>query len=105
MSVAQEIRKAIDGKEGINYSLANGLLDRLEALEANIEAVESAPHFKRHPQNPQLTKITTEGKLYKEYSASYRDTVIKLYKVLCVDIEVDEESPLRLFIKGLQEKK
>lgn len=104
MSISQDIRKAIDGKEGINYSLAHGLLDRLEALEANIETVETAAHFKRHPQNPQLTKITTEGKLYKEYSASYRDTVIKLYKVLCVDIEVDEESPLRVFLKGLRQK-
>jgi hypothetical protein len=102
MTVSQEIRKAIDGKDGINYSLANGLLDRLEALEENIAVVEHAPHFKSHPQNPQLKKLTVEGRLYREYSASYRDTVIKLYKVLCVDLEVEEESPLRTFLKGLQ---
>lgn len=104
MSVAQEIRTAIDGKEGINYDLARGLLDRLEALEENVAAVERAPHFKTHPQNPQLKKLTIEGRLYREYSASYRDTVIKLYKVLCVDLDVDEESPLRAFLKGLQNK-
>lgn len=102
MSVSQEIREAIKGKEGINYSLANGLLDRLEALEENISVVERAAHFKTHPQNPQLKKLTIEGRLYREYSASYRDTVIKLYKVLCVDLETDEESPLRAFLKGLQ---
>lgn len=102
MSVAQEIRKAIDGKEGINYSLAHGLLDRLEALEENMAAVEREPHYKSHPQNPNLKKLTVEGRLYREYSASYRDTVIKLYKVLCVDLEVEEDSPLRAFIKGLQ---
>lgn len=102
MSVAQEIRKAIEGKEGINYSLAHGLLDRLEALEENMAAVERAPHYKIHPQNPNLKKLTVEGRLYREYSASYRDTVIKLYKVLCVDLEVEEDSPLRAFIKGLQ---
>lgn len=102
MSVAQEIRKAIEGKEGVNYSLANGLLDRLEALEENIAEVERAPHYKAHPQNPNLKKLTVEGRLYREYSASYRDTVIKLYKVLCVDLEVEEDSPLRAFIKGLQ---
>lgn len=104
MSVSQQIRKAIDGKEGINYTLARGLLDRLEALETNIAAVENAPHFKTHPQNPQLKKITVEGKLYREYSASYRDTVIKLYKVLCADLDIEEESPLRAFLKGLQDK-
>lgn len=104
MSVSQEIRKAIAGKEGINYSLANGLLDRLEAIEENIEIVERAPHFKTHPQNENLKKLTVEGKLYREYSASYRDTVIKLYKVLCDDMEDEGESPLRAFLKELQKK-
>lgn len=104
MNVSQEIRKAIDGKTGINYDLARGLLDRLEALEENIAAVERAPHYRTHPQNPSLKKITVEGKLYREYSASYRDTVIKLYKVLCVDLDIEEESPLRAFLKGLQDK-
>ena len=104
MSVSQEIRNAIEGKEGINYSLANGLLDRLEALEENIAAVERAPHYKTHPQNENLKKLTIEGRLYREYSASYRDTVIKLYKVLCVDLDVEQDSPLRAFLKGLQDK-
>lgn len=104
MRVSQEIRKAIDGKEGINYSLANGLLDRLEALEENMEAVERAPHFKTHPQNPKLKKLTVEGKLYREYSASYRDTVIKLYKVLCVDFEDDTVSPLRAFLERVNKQ-
>ena len=104
MSVSQEIRKAITGKEGINYSLANGLLDRLEALEENIAAVERAPHYKTHPQNENLKKLTVEGKLYREYSASYRDTVIKLYKVLCVDLDDEGESPLRAFLRELQNK-
>ena len=101
MSVAQEIREAIEGKEGINYSLAHGLLDRLEALEENMAAVERAPHYKSHPQNPNLKKLTVEGRLYREYSASYRDTAIKLYKVLCVDLEVEEDSPLRAGLKAL----
>ena len=102
MNVSREIRKAIDGKTGINYSLANGLLERLEALEENIAVVERAPHFKSHPQNPNLKKLTVEGRLYREYSASYRDTVIKLYKVLCVDVETSEESPLRAFFESLK---
>lgn len=101
MSVAQEIRKAIEGKEGINYTLANGLLDRLEALEENMAAVERAPHYKTHPQNPALKKMTVEGKLYREYSASYRDTVIKLHKMLCSDIDLGEESPLRIGLQAL----
>lgn len=101
MSVSQEIRDAIKGKTGINYTLANGLLDRLEALEENIAAVEREPHYKTHPQNPNLKKMTVEGKLYHEYSASYRDTVIKLYKVLCVDLDVERESPLREGLKAL----
>lgn len=101
MSVSQEIRNAIKGKEGINYSLANGLLDRLEALEENIAAVEREPHYKTHPQNPNLKKLTIEGRLYREYSASYRDTVIKLYKVLCVDLDIKEDSPLREGLKAL----
>lgn len=104
MSVSQEIREAIAGKEGINYSLANGLLDRLEAIEENIEIVERAPHFKAHPQNENLKKLTVEGRLYREYSASYRDTVIKLYKVLCADLEEEGDSPLRAFLKELQKK-
>lgn len=102
MSVASQIRLMIDGKEGINYSLAHGLLDRLEALEENIQVVERAEHFKTHPTNPHLKKLTVEGRLYREYSASYRDTVIKIYKVLCVDLETDEESPIRAFLNGLQ---
>lgn len=104
MTVAQKIRKAIDGKEGVEYDLARGLLDRLDALEENIAVVERAPHFKTNPHNPQLKKQTVEGKLYREYSASYRDTIIKLYKVLCVDMDVEEESPLREFLKGLHNK-
>ena len=101
MSISQEIRDAIKGKTGINYTVANGLLDRLEALEENIAAVERKPHYKTHPQNPNLKKVTVEGKLYREYSASYRDTVIKLYKVLCVDLNVEQDSPLREGLKAL----
>jgi len=95
MSVAQEIRKMIEGKSGINITLAQGLLDRLEAIEKNIEIVEKAEHFKSHPQNPAIKKLTIEGKLYKDYSASYRDTVIKLYKMLCDDVEENKSSGLR----------
>ena len=104
MSVAVEIRKMIEGKEGVNYTLAHGLLDRLESLEKNIEIVEKAEHFKSHPSNPDLKKLTIEGKLYKEYSASYRDTVIKLYKMLCDEGEGEGTSPLREFLKALQER-
>lgn len=104
MSVAVEIRKMIEGKSGVNYTLAHGLLDRLEALEKSIEIVEKAEHFKTHPTNPALKKLTIEGKLYKEYSASYRDTIIKLYKLLCDVGEGESASPLREFLKALQER-
>lgn len=104
MSVANEIRKMIEGKEGIGYSLANGLLDRLEALETNLATVEKAEHYKSHPKNPELKKMTVEGRLYREYSASYRDTVIKLYKLLCDDMEDDEKSPLREFMEMMKAK-
>lgn len=104
MSISQEIRKAIEGKTGINISLANGLLDRMEALEENIAKVERAEHYKVHPQNPNIKKMTVEGRLYREYSASYRDTVIKLYKLLCVDLEDDVVSPLRAFFEMVGDK-
>ena len=95
MGVAAEIRTMIEGKSGVNITLAHGLLDRLEAIEKNIEIVEKAEHFKSHPLNPEIKKLTIEGKLYKEYSASYRDTVIKLYKMLCDGVEDNKQSPLK----------
>lgn len=95
MSVAEEIRKMIEGKSGINITLAHGLLDRLDAIEKNIKIVENAEHFKCHPLHPEIKKLTIEGKLYKEYSASYRDTVIKLYKMLCDEGEDNKASGLR----------
>lgn len=95
MSIAAEIRNMIEGKSGINITLAHGLLDRLEAIEKNIEIVEKAEHFKAHPLNPEIKKLTIEGKLYKEYSASYRDTVIKLHKMLCDDGNDNKQSPLK----------
>lgn len=101
MSVAEEIRKMIEGKSGINITLAHGLLDRLEAIEKNIEVVEKAEHFKAHPLNPEIKKLTIEGKLYKEYSASYRDTVIKLHKMLCDDGEENKSSGLRDMFEAL----
>ena len=104
VTISQEIRKAIEGKTGINISLANGLLDRMEALEENIAKVERAEHYKVHPQNPNIKKMTVEGRLYREYSASYRDTVIKLYKLLCVDLEDDAVSPLRAFFEMVGDK-
>lgn len=104
MSVAVEIRKMIEGKSGVNYTLAHGLLDRLESLEKNIKIVEGAEHFKSHPMHPEIKKLTIEGKLYKEYSASYRDTIIKLHKMLCDVEEGNEASPLREFLRQLQER-
>ena len=99
MSVANEVRKMIEGKDGVGYSLAHGLLDRLEALEQNLATVEKAEHYKTHPTNPNLKKMTVEGRLYREYSASYRDTVIKLYKLLCDDVKDNKNSPLREFVE------
>ena len=95
MSIAAEIRGMIEGKSGINITLAHGLLDRLEAIEKNIEIVEKAEHFKAHPLKPEIKKLTIEGKLYKEYSASYRDTVIKLHKMLCDSGDDNKQSPLK----------
>jgi hypothetical protein len=104
MSIAEEVRKRIEGKDGINYILANSLLDRLEPLEKNIKATENAEHFRVHPKNPSIQKLTVAGKLYKDYSASYRDYIIKIYKILCDAGDEESASPLREFLNSLGKK-
>lgn len=102
MAISQQIRQKIADKEGVHIDIANGLLDQMESLEKHIEQTDSVPHFRCHPQNPDLQKLTVAGRLYIQYSAAYRDTAIKLYKILCGNVDDETVSPLREFLSRME---
>ena len=70
------------------------LIEEMVYLETELESLRELPKYKVHPSDPTRQKITTAGKLYKEYLQQYINVVKVVVRITGID-ESEEDSPLR----------
>lgn len=76
------------------------LIDEVVFLEKNLTELKKQPFIKYHPNNPNISKQTAAGKMYKEMLQQYNHTIKLLLGVLKNE-GASEESPLQAFLKTL----
>lgn len=97
MTRKEELLNIFADMEGIKDIIAP-MIDDVVFLEEQLTELKKYPMLKVNPNNPTQQKATPASKLYKEYLQQYNNCI----KILCSTLtknNVEEESPLREFIK------
>ena len=97
MNRKQELLNIFADMEGVKDIIAP-MIDDVVFLEEQLTQLKQYPMLKVNPNNPTQQKATPASKLYKEYLQQYNNCI----KILCSTLtknNVEEESPLREFIK------
>ena len=103
MSRANELHKIFKDVDEGKKTIVNNLIDEAVFLEGQLTELKKYPFIKFHPKNPNLQKITAAGKQYREFLQTYTNIVDKLCRIYGKD-EGEDESPLRAFLKGLENR-
>ena len=103
MNRLEELRDVFKDVDEGKKKILDNLIEEAAFLEEQMTELKKYPFIKFHPTNPNLQKITAAGKQYREFLQTYTNIVDKLARIYGKD-ETEEESPLRAFLKGLQDK-
>ena len=103
MSRAEDLREVFKDIEEGKRTIIDNLIDEAVFLEGQMQELKKYPFIKFHPQNPNLQKITAAGKQYREFLQTYTNIIDKLARIYGRE-EMEEESPLRAFLNGLNNK-
>lgn len=98
MSRKEELINIFKGIEGIN-EIVTPLIDDVVFLEERLEELRRLPFIRVNPKNDADQKATPAAKQYKEFLQQYNNCIKILASVLTKN-GVEEESPLRVFLKG-----
>lgn len=82
---------------------AKQLIEEVEFLEGELKELKKMPFLSVNPKNPAQQKATPAAKLYKELLQQYNNSMKLLMRMLGDLGEVEEDSPLRRWIKGRKE--
>lgn len=103
MNRKDELLKALDTVEKSKREIVLPLIDDIVFIEEQLKELKKLPFIKVHPQNPSLQKPTAAAKQYKELLQQYNNCI----KVLCSQFHTtggdNEESPLRMYLRGLND--
>lgn len=103
MSRTDELHKIFKDIDAGKRTIVEQLIDEAVFLELQMTELKKYPFIKFHPQNPNLQKITAAGKQYREFLQTYTNIIDKLARVYGKE-ETEEESPLRAFLKRMNEE-
>ena len=99
----EELLKTLAGCEDGIRQIVAPLVDEVVYLEAKLEELRALPSIAVNPKNPAQQRTTSAGKQYKEYLQQYNNCI----KILCSALsrsDVEEDSPLRQYVKSLKER-
>lgn len=88
---------------GTQEEKARQLIDEILFMEGELVELKKAPFISINPKNPAQQKATPAAKLYKELLQQYNNSMKLLLRMLGDLGEVEEDSPLRRWIKGRKE--
>lgn len=100
MTRAEDLRSLF--KDPAVLAVAGPLIDELVEIEARIAEVKREPFIRFHPADRSIQRATPAGRLYKDLLAKQTDIVRVLLMQLRRDGEVEEDSPLREYLKRLE---
>lgn len=94
-----ELLKVFDGVENVR-DIVTPLIDDVVFLEDQLQSLRKLPFIRVNPDNPAQQKPTAAAKQYKELLQQYNNC-IKILTTTINRAEVEEDSPLRAFVKAL----
>lgn len=83
---------------------AKSMIQEFIFVNQRLEELKTYPSIETHPNNPAKQRQTAAGKQYREYLQQKTN----IFKSLCALIgkkNVEEESPLRAYLKGIERRK
>jgi hypothetical protein len=97
MSRREELLKYLGGKD--NGAMIEPMVDEVVFLEQRLTELRKLPFLRVHPHNPEIQKATPASRMYVSLMAQYNANIRTLAR-LSGKIEVEEESPLRSWVKN-----
>lgn len=97
MSRREELLKYLGGKD--NGAMIEPMVDEVVFLEQRLTELRKLPFIRIHPHNPEIQKATPASRMYVSLMAQYNANIRTLAR-LSGKIEVEEESPLRSWVKN-----
>ena len=94
-----ELLKAFEGVENVR-EIVTPLIEDVVFLEEQLQALRKLPFIRVNPDNPAQQKPTPAAKQYKELLQQYNNC-IKILTTTINRADVEEDSPLRAFVKAL----
>lgn len=98
----QELLRICDGLDDAGKTSTTRIIDEMLFLEKQLTDLKKKPFMIVHPKNPEFMKQTAAAKLYKELLQQYTNCVKILLKVTG-GAEIEEESPLRSFMRQMMD--
>ena len=95
----EELLKAFEGAENVK-DIIKPLVDDVVFLELRLKGLRELPFIRVNPDNPAQQKPTPAAKQYKELLQQYNNC-IKILTTAVNRADVEEDSPLRAFVKAL----
>lgn len=102
MSRKEELLKIFEGMNDNVLTIVSPMIDDLVFIEEQLEALRKYPFIKTHPKDPTLQKATPAGRLYSNLLGQEKDIVRILCSLIHKSESGDSESPLRIYLKGLE---
>lgn len=97
-----ELYKCFAGSNEKDLKIIGPLIDKVVYLETELDQLEKLPKLKVHPENSNIQKVTPAAKLYKDYLQTYNYCIKNLCSLLHKTNDKDAESPLRKYLKGIE---
>lgn len=98
MNRKETLIKIFEEIDGVN-EIVTPMIDDVIFLESQLDSLRKLPFLRVNPVDPSLQKTTPAAKQYKEFLQQYNNCI----KILCSVLgknAVDDESPLRAWLKG-----
>lgn len=102
MTRKEELLDCFKGSNEKDLKIISPLIDKVVYLESELEKLEKLPKIKVHPKNPEMQKPTAAAKLYKDYLQTYNYCIKNLCTLLHKGGDTKEESPLRKYLRGIE---
>ena len=103
MSRRDDLIKILNKTDNQNELKAGQLIDEIIFMEEQLIELRKLPFISVNPKNPAQQKSTPAGKLYKELMQQYNSALRLLFRLSGDMGEVEEESPLRKWVKERKE--
>lgn len=98
-----ELMKVFEGIDDGLKKIITPTIEEVVFLEDKLKELKVLPFIRFNPSNPAQQKNTPAAKMYKELLQQYNNCIKILCSVLTKN-DVEEDSPLRQYLKTLGDK-